>query len=145
MKETYRESFPLPPALSPLLEKQGEGFLMKEGPRVLAFYGEMGSGKTTTIRALCKHWGIEDTVNSPTFSLINEYRIEATGEAVYHFDFYRVADSTEAERLGVTDFFYSGSLCLIEWPEKVSSLLPSDTVSIYIDEEADGSRSFHIK
>lgn len=118
---------------------------MKGGTRVVAFHGAMGSGKTTTIRTLCRYWGVEETVNSPTFSLINEYRIGSTGERVYHFDFYRIADSIEAERLGVTDYFYGGALCLVEWPEKVSSLLPADTVRVYIHEEADGSRSFRIE
>ncbi|MDR2791559.1 MAG: tRNA (adenosine(37)-N6)-threonylcarbamoyltransferase complex ATPase subunit type 1 TsaE [Tannerellaceae bacterium] len=112
--------------------------------RVLAFHGGMGAGKTTAIRALCERWGVEDAVNSPTFSLINEYRIAATDEPIYHFDFYRIDAPAEAEALGVTDYFYSGALCLVEWPEKIAPLLPPDTVNIYIEEESDGSRSFHI-
>ncbi|MDR3137513.1 MAG: tRNA (adenosine(37)-N6)-threonylcarbamoyltransferase complex ATPase subunit type 1 TsaE [Tannerellaceae bacterium] len=126
------------------LAEELEALLGKEGRRVVAFYGEMGSGKTTTIGRLCRRWGVEGRVNSPTFSLINTYRIACTGEVVYHFDFYRIKDAEEAERLGVWEYFDSGALCLVEWPERVASLLPVDTVRVYIREEEDGSRRFKI-
>lgn len=106
---------------------------------VFAFHGKMGAGKTTFIKAICEALGVEDTINSPTFAIINEYRSK-TGELVYHFDFYRINKQEEAFDLGYEDYFYSGSLCFIEWPEKIEELLPSDTVHVTITEQPDGSR-----
>src|SRR5574344_2332965 len=108
---------------------------------VFAFYGKMGAGKTTFIKALCKELGVNDEVNSPTFSLINEYRCETTSELIYHFDFYRIKKLEEVFDLGYEDYFYSGALCFIEWPELIEELLPGDAVKVYIDENEDGSRS----
>ena len=100
--------------------------------RVFALYGKMGAGKTTFIRAICKILGTPDYVTSPTFALINEYNTEA-GKPIYHFDFYRIKDMEEAFDLGYEDYFYSGSYCLIEWPEKIEPLLPGNFVSVKLD------------
>lgn len=107
---------------------------------IFAFYGKMGAGKTTFIKALCEELGVEDPVTSPTFALVNEYRSATTAELIYHFDFYRIKKLEEVYDLGYEDYFYSGALCLIEWPELVEDLLPGDAVRVRIDEELDGSR-----
>lgn len=108
---------------------------------VFAFYGKMGAGKTTFIKALCEELGVTDVINSPTFAIVNEYRSDTTGELIYHFDFYRIRKLEEVYDMGYEDYFYSGALCFIEWPELVEEVLPGDAVSVRIDEEADGSRS----
>lgn len=107
---------------------------------VFAFYGKMGAGKTTFIKALCAELGVEDEVNSPTFAIINEYRSTTTAELIYHFDFYRIKKLDEVYDLGYEDYFYCGAICLIEWPELIEELLPSDTVRVKIEEQPDGSR-----
>ena len=111
---------------------------------VFAFYGKMGAGKTTFIKALCKLLGVEDEVNSPTFAIINEYRSQTTAELIYHFDFYRIKKLEEVYDLGYEDYFYSGALCFIEWPELVEELLPSDAKKVTITENSDGSRTIVI-
>ncbi|MBO7112666.1 MAG: tRNA (adenosine(37)-N6)-threonylcarbamoyltransferase complex ATPase subunit type 1 TsaE [Bacteroidaceae bacterium] len=108
---------------------------------VFAFYGKMGAGKTTFIKALCKLLGVEDEVNSPTFAIINEYRSQTTAELIYHFDFYRIKKLEEVYDLGYEDYFYSGALCFIEWPELVEELLPLDAKKVTITENSDGSRT----
>ncbi len=109
---------------------------------VFAFYGEMGAGKTTFINALCRALGVEDDVtNSPSFSIINEYRSDTTAELIYHFDCYRLQNEAEAEDIGVEDYFESGAVCLIEWPERILDLLPDDTVRVDIVEDAEGKRT----
>lgn len=108
---------------------------------VFAFNGEMGAGKTTFIKAISNELGVEDITNSPSFAIINEYRSETTAELIYHFDCYRLNDEDEAEEIGVEDYFYSGALCFIEWPERITNLLPDDTVDVDIVELEDGSRS----
>jgi tRNA threonylcarbamoyladenosine biosynthesis protein TsaE len=118
--------------------------MMKEY-KIFAFHGNMGVGKTTFIKAVCKELGVEEVVNSPTFSIINEYRIETTGELIYHFDFYRINQRSEAEDLGLGDYFYSGKLCFIEWPEKIEEWLPENTLHVFIHESPDGSRTFEIR
>jgi tRNA threonylcarbamoyladenosine biosynthesis protein TsaE len=109
--------------------------------RVFAFYGKMGAGKTTFIQSVCRVLGSDDTVTSPTFALINEYNTEKNG-SVFHFDFYRIKNLEEVFDLGYEDYLYSGSYCLIEWPELIESLLPEKVVKVKIEVEEDGSRKF---
>lgn len=106
---------------------------------VFAFRGEMGAGKTTFIKAICEALGVEDSINSPTFAIVNEYR-SATAELIYHFDCYRIKKLEEALDFGFEDYMESGALCLIEWPENVEELLPGDTVNVSITVQEDGSR-----
>jgi tRNA threonylcarbamoyladenosine biosynthesis protein TsaE len=101
---------------------------------IAAFYGDMGAGKTTLIKAICKALGSVDNATSPTFSLMNEYRT-SSGKKIYHFDFYRISSLAEVYDMGYEDFFYSGNLCLIEWPEKIAHLLPENCLRIYITVE----------
>ena len=108
---------------------------------VFAFYGKMGAGKTTFIKAVCEELGVTDVVNSPTFSIVNEYRSDTTGELIYHFDFYRIQRLEEVYDMGYEDYFYSGALCFVEWPELVDELLPGDAVKVQIEEQPDGSRT----
>ena len=107
---------------------------------VFAFYGGMGAGKTTFIKAVCKELGVRETVASPTFAIINEYK-DREGTSLYHFDFYRINKLEEAFDFGYEDYFYSGCLCFIEWPELVEEVLPEETVRIVIREQEDGSRT----
>lgn len=107
---------------------------------VFAFYGKMGAGKTTFIKAVCECLGVTDVINSPTFAIVNEYRSES-GELIYHFDFYRIKKLEEVYDMGYEDYFYSGALCFIEWPELVEELLPGNTVKVTIEENEDGSRT----
>jgi tRNA threonylcarbamoyladenosine biosynthesis protein TsaE len=110
---------------------------------LFAFYGNMGVGKTTFIKALCEELGVTQIINSPTFSIVNEYRSEKTGELIYHFDFYRIKKLEEVYDMGYEDYFYSGALCFIEWPELVEKLLPENTVKVSIEELIDGTRLLH--
>ena len=107
--------------------------------RVFAFYGSMGAGKTTFIKAICEELGVKDVITSPTFAIVNEYTTTSE-EAIYHFDFYRIKKLEEVYDMGYEDYFYSGSLCLIEWPELIEELLPEDAVKVSITEQEDGSR-----
>jgi len=107
--------------------------------RVVAFFGEMGAGKTTVIKALCDALKVSDKTGSPSFGLINEYRSEG-GKTVYHIDFYRIRDIEEAYDLGCEEYIYSGSYCFIEWPEKIDDLLPEDTVRVKISVSEKGER-----
>ena len=110
------------------------------GPRKkVAFFGEMGAGKTTLIQAVCRVLGVEDNVASPTFALINEY-FTKEGASVYHFDLYRIEDITEMYDLGYEDYFYSDAYCFIEWPEKAMELIPEDVLLLEIKVLDDGSR-----
>lgn len=106
--------------------------------RIFLFYGEMGAGKTTLIKALCQQLSVEGFVSSPTFSIVNEYA--GKNGRVYHFDFYRLKTQTEALDMGYEEYFYSGDYCFIEWPEKIPDLLPENYISISISEQADRSR-----
>ncbi len=107
---------------------------------VFAFYGKMGAGKTTFIKAICEELGVEDVITSPTFAIVNEYRAAQTGELIYHFDFYRIRTLEEVYDMGYEDYFYSGALCFLEWPELVEDLLPGDAVKVSITEQEDGMR-----
>lgn len=111
---------------------------------VFAFYAKMGAGKTTFIKAVCEELGVTDVINSPTFAIVNEYRSDTTGELIYHFDFYRIKKLEEVYDMGYEDYFYSGALCFIEWPELIDDLLPGDAVKVRIDELEDGSRTVSI-
>lgn len=107
--------------------------------RIFAFYGAMGAGKTTFIKALCRGLGSRDNITSPTFALINEYSTE-NGAVIYHFDFYRIKKLEEAYDLGYEDYIYSGNYCFIEWPEMIDSLLPEGIVEVRITEVEKGAR-----
>ena len=98
---------------------------------IICFHGEMGVGKTTFIKEICKKLGVEDVVSSPTFSIINEYLTE-NNESVYHFDFYRIEKEEEVFDIGYEEYFYQGNLCLIEWPEKISSIIPENIIKVQI-------------
>ncbi|MBQ2796225.1 MAG: tRNA (adenosine(37)-N6)-threonylcarbamoyltransferase complex ATPase subunit type 1 TsaE [Tidjanibacter sp.] len=102
-----------------------------DGRNVVALYGPMGAGKTTLVREICTLLGSEDTVTSPTFALINRYN-SAEGNAIFHFDFYRIERQEEAFDMGYEEYFYSDGLCLVEWPEKVEELLPDDVMKVTI-------------
>ena len=107
--------------------------------RVFAFYGSMGAGKTTFIKAICEELGVNDVITSPTFAIVNEY--STPSNPIYHFDFYRIKKLEEVYDMGYEDYFYSGALCLIEWPELIEELLPEDAVKVSIVEQEDGSRT----
>lgn len=114
--------------------------------RVFAFYGKMGAGKTTFIKAVCEELGVEDVITSPTFAIVNEYSSPLTVNqlplsSIYHFDFYRIKKLEEVYDMGYEDYFYSGSLCFIEWPELIEPLLPDDAVRVTIAEQPNGTRT----
>lgn len=127
--------------LEDLEVKAGEFASLIGENRVIAFYGSMGAGKTTFITALCRHYGVEDVVNSPTFTIVNEY-VTADGEPIYHFDFYRINRLAEAIDLGWEEYLYSDGLLLIEWPENIEEILPEETLRVKITINDDGSREF---
>ena len=108
---------------------------------VFAFYGKMGAGKTTFIKAVCEELGVTDVINSPTFAIVNEYRSKKNKKQIYHFDFYRIKKLEEVYDMGYEDYFYSGALCFIEWPELIEELLPGNAVNVYIEEKEDGTRT----
>ena len=108
--------------------------------RVFAFYGKMGAGKTTFIKAICECLGVDDVITSPTFAIVNEYSSAESGQVIYHFDFYRIKKLEEVYDMGYEEYFDSGNPCFIEWPELIESLLPEDAVKVNIEEQEDGSR-----
>jgi tRNA threonylcarbamoyladenosine biosynthesis protein TsaE len=123
------------------IRQAARDFIEAQGTNTLfAFYGKMGAGKTTFIKALCEELGVTETVTSPTFAIVNEYRSDDSGRLIYHFDFYRIKKLEEVYDMGYEDYFYSGALCFVEWPELVEELLPEESVKVYIEERADGSR-----
>jgi tRNA threonylcarbamoyladenosine biosynthesis protein TsaE len=111
--------------------------------KIILFNGEMGVGKTTLIKQLCKSLGVQDATSSPTFSLVNEY-YTSNNQIVYHFDFYRLNKETEALDMGVDDYLYSGNWFFIEWSEKIANLLPEETSTITIELLANGQRSLEL-
>ncbi len=128
------------------IQKAARLFIEQIGEhKVFAFYGKMGAGKTTFIKAICEELGVNDVITSPTFAIINEYRASPKGRLVettiYHFDFYRIKKLEEVYDMGYEDYFYSGALCFIEWPELIEELLPENTVKVCITENGDGTRS----
>lgn len=121
----------LPAAAEQLLAEAGEN-------RIFLFYAEMGAGKTTLIKTICKQLGVQENVSSPTFSIVNEY--ESPSGPIYHFDFYRLKHEQEAYDLGYEEYFYSGNYCFVEWPEKIENLLPEDAISITMNGNASEER-----
>lgn len=107
---------------------------------VFAFYGKMGAGKTTFIKAICECLQVDDVITSPTFSIVNEYYSNKLDDSIYHFDFYRIKKVEEVFDMGYEDYFYSGRLCFLEWPELIEGLLPKDAVKVHIMEQEGGSR-----
>ena len=112
--------------------------------KTLLFHGEMGVGKTTLIKEICKILGTDVLINSPTFSIVNEY-ITNTNEIIYHFDFYRIKNEEEALNLGLEDYFYSNAWCLIEWPSVIQNLVPLKNSTIHITELNNGQRNIELK
>ena len=122
------------------IREAAKAFLAGMGAsKVVAFYGKMGAGKTTFIKAICEELGVEDVITSPTFALVNEYTA-GNGAPVYHFDFYRIKRLDEVYDMGYEDYFYGGNLCLLEWPELIEDILPDDAMRVSITEQEDGSR-----
>lgn len=120
-------------AAKTFVENMGDG-------KVFAFYGKMGAGKTTFVKAVCECLGVEDVITSPTFAIVNEYTSATTGDAIYHFDFYRIKKLEEVYDMGYEDYFYGGSLCFLEWPELIEDLLPEDATKVTIEETENGAR-----
>ena len=111
--------------------------------KIIAFYGEMGAGKTTLIKAICEEMAVEDVVSSPTFALVNEYHTH-NNESIFHFDFYRIEKISELYDLGYEDYFYSGNLCMIEWPEKAPSLISESALTVKIEARESGEREIFV-
>ncbi len=125
-----------PAAAKEFIEAMGDN-------RIFAFYGSMGTGKTTFIKSICESMGVEDAINSPTFAIVNEYET-AKGETVFHFDFYRIKSLAEVYNMGYEEYIYSNAYCFIEWPELIEELLPEEAVKVTITEENDGTRTVKI-
>ena len=117
------------------------GFLDKGN--IFAFYGKMGSGKTTFIKSICEELGVEDSINSPTFAIVNEYE-DKEKRTIYHFDFYRIKSVEEVYNMGYEEYIYSNAICFMEWPELIEELLPEGCIKVYINENADGSRTIRV-
>lgn len=133
------------PTLEALPEAAEQFVALMGDETVYAFKGEMGAGKTTFIRQLCRALGVEENLaNSPSFSIINEYRSDTTAELMYHFDLYRLETVEEALEIGVEDYFDSGALCFLEWPERIEPLLPDDTVVVDLKVNDDESRTLTV-
>lgn len=127
------------------LSQTAKRFLAQtEGKKKFAFFGEMGAGKTTFIKALCNELDVIDIVSSPTFSLINEY-LTASGEKIFHMDFYRIENTNEAQDIGIEDYFESTNYCFIEWPEKIEKILPEDVVIVKLEEKQAGKRTLQFE
>lgn len=120
-------------AAKQFIENMGDG-------KVFAFYGKMGAGKTTFIKAICEELGVDDVITSPTFAIVNEYQSATTGDSIYHFDFYRIKKLEEVYDMGYEDYFYSGSLCFLEWPELIDDLLPENATKVTIEATEEGGR-----
>lgn len=125
------------------LEEVAQKILDENPNKVILFHGEMGVGKTTLIKQLCRNLGVTDATSSPTFSLVNEYETTAD-QLVYHFDFYRLNKETEALDMGIDDYLYSGNWCFIEWAERIPNLIPESHSVITISLLEDGSRSLEL-
>ena len=134
MKITISSLEKINEAAQQFIENMGDG-------KVFAFYGKMGAGKTTFIKAICEELAVDDVITSPTFAIVNEYTSNKLGEPVYHFDFYRIKKIEEVYDMGYEDYFYRGHLCFLEWPELIEDLLPEDATKVTITEQEDGSRT----
>ena len=127
------------------IEAAAGQFVENMGDRkIFDFYGKMGAGKTTFIRAVCRKLGVEEEVTSPSFAIVNEYKSETSGGSIFHFDFYRIKRIEEVYDLGYEDYFYGGGINFLEWPELVEPLLPDETVRVEISGNADGSRTVKV-
>jgi len=125
------------------IQEAAEQIIAQKPKKIILFNGEMGVGKTTLIKQLCKSLGVEDATSSPTFSLVNEY-YTSSNQIVYHFDFYRLNKETEALDMGVDDYLYSGNWCFIEWSEKIASLIPVEHSVVTIELLTDGKRNLEL-
>ena len=114
-----------------------------QGARIFAFYGKMGSGKTTLIKSICEELGVEDSINSPTFAIVNEYE-DREHRTIFHFDFYRIKSLEEVYNMGYEEYVYSDAICFMEWPELIEELLPEETTKVYIEENDKGEREVRI-
>lgn len=111
--------------------------------RIFAFYGKMGSGKTTFIKSICEELGVKDSINSPTFAIVNEYE-DRNQNTIYHFDFYRIKSIEEVYNMGYEEYFYGDAICFMEWPELIEELLPEEAVKVFVQEMDGGARSVKI-
>lgn len=125
-----------PAAAQEFIEKIGN-------KRIFAFYGKMGTGKTTFIKSICEAMGVEDIINSPTFAIVNEYE-DAEQNTIFHFDFYRIKNIAEVYNMGYEEYLYSDAYCFIEWPELIEELLPEESTKVFMEENEDGSRRVRI-
>lgn len=125
-----------PKAAREFIDNMGNG-------HIFAFYGKMGAGKTTFIKSICEEMGVEDTINSPTFAIVNEYE-DGEMNTIYHFDFYRIKSLAEVYNMGYEEYLYSDAICFMEWPELVEELLPADCIRVDIEENEDGTRTVTI-
>ena len=132
MKLTIHSIEDITPAAQEFIAAMGDN-------TVFAFYGRMGAGKTTFIKAVCQALGVTDVINSPTFAIVNEY-LDGQGSPIYHFDFYRIKRLQEVLDIGYEDYIYSGCVCFMEWPELIEDLLPADAVRVTITQQEDGTR-----
>lgn len=132
MKLTIHSIEDITPAAQEFIAAMGDN-------TVFAFYGKMGAGKTTFIKAVCQALGVTDVINSPTFAIVNEY-LDGQGSPIYHFDFYRIKRLQEVLDIGYEDYIYSGCVCFMEWPELIEDLLPADAVRVTITQKEDGTR-----
>ena len=127
------------------IQEAAKKFISEIGNRkIFAFNGKMGAGKTTFIKAICEVMGVQETINSPTFSIVNEYEA-ADGSIIYHFDCYRINKIQEALDLGAEEYLYSGNICFIEWSENIAPLLPDAIVNVDIEETENGVRKIYIR
>jgi tRNA threonylcarbamoyladenosine biosynthesis protein TsaE len=126
------------------LPKISKEIITKVKNKTLLFYGQMGVGKTTLIKEICKALEVQDSISSPTFSLVNEYQT-SKNEKVFHFDFYRITDEEEALDMGIEEYFDNNDWCLIEWPENIENLLPLDAVEIHLTMLDNGKRNINLK
>ena len=132
MKLTIHSIEDITPAAQEFIAAMGDN-------TVFAFYGKMGAGKTTFIKAVCQALGVTDVINSPTFAIVNEY-LDGQDSPIYHFDFYRIKRQQEVLDIGYEDYIYSGCVCFMEWPELIEDLLPADAVRVTITQQEDGTR-----